>query len=127
MTFSRRLRLFMLGIGLGTLLSFAIFGKSCTNMAWAPEARVRLRMETTLVRATPDADAALKALQLDLATLRANMDSLDVDFSKSRRTGDSLYYEMTGQLNGRALALSIATLRDYVIDSTSTLLSVRAK
>jgi hypothetical protein len=124
MTFGRRLRLFMLGLGLGTLLSFMIFGRSCTNVAWAPDARVRLRMKTTLVRSTSRADAAMTALRIDLATLRASMDSLDVDFSRSRRTDDSLYYELSGPVNGRDVELSIATLRDYVIDSTSTLLMV---
>ena len=127
MTFSRRLRLFMLGLGLGTLVSFAIFGKSCTNTAWAPDARVRLRMKTTLIRATPDAQAALDAVGLDLAALRGGMDSLDVDFSRSRRTDDSLYYELSGPVHGRSLELHIAALRDYTIDSTSTLLGLRVR
>lgn len=125
MTFGRRLRLFMLGMGLGTIVSFAMFGKGCTNTAWAPDARVRLRMKTTLVRSTPGADAAMNALNIDLALLRASMDSLDVDFSNSRRTDDSLYYELSGPVQGRAIKMSIATLRDYAIDSTSTLLMVR--
>jgi hypothetical protein len=127
MTFGRRLRLFMLGLGLGTIVSFMIFGKSCTNMAWAPDARVRLRMKTTLVHATPRAQAALDELGIDLAALRAGMDSLDVDFSKSRRTDDSLYYQLTGPVKGHSVELSIATLRDYAIDSTSTLLMVSPK
>jgi hypothetical protein len=127
MTFGRRLRLFMLGLGLGSALSFMIFGKSCTNMAWAPEARVQLRMKSTLVHATPQAQAAMDALHIDLAALRASMDSMDVDFSKSRRTNDSLYYELSGRVNGRPVELSIAALRDYVVDSTSTLLMVRPK
>ena len=127
MTFGRRLRLFMLGLGLGTIVSFVLFGKSCTNTAWAPDARVRLRMKTTLLRSTPRADEAMRALNVDLATLRASMDSLDVDFSKSRRTSDSLYYELSGAVQGRLLELSIATLRDYAIDSTSTLLMVGPK
>lgn len=127
MTFGRRLRLFMLGLGLGTLASFAIFGRSCTNTAWAPDARVRLRMKTTLIRATPQAQQALDALNLDLRTLRTAMDSLDVDFSRSRRTDDSLFYELSGPVNGRAMQLRIAALRDYAIDSTSTLLMIGPK
>ena len=125
MTFTRRLRLFILGLGLGTLLSFAIFGKSCTNTAWAPDARVRLRMKSTLIRATPQAQEAMDAMKLDLAALRTGMDSLDVDFSHSRRTDDSLYYELNGPVKGRTVQLSIATLRDYEVDSASTLLMVR--
>lgn len=111
----------MLGLGLGTLLSFAIFGKSCTNTAWAPDARVRLRMKSTLVHASPSAQVAMDSLHIDLAALRAAMDSLDVDFSKSRRTEDSLYYELSGPVAGRSLQLSVAALRDYEVDSTATL------
>lgn len=114
----------MLGIGLGTIMSFMIFGKSCTNTAWAPEARVQLRMKTTLIRSTAQADSAMFMLGIDLADLRASMDSLEVDFGNSRRTADSLYYELAGPVKGRAVNLSIATLRDYDIDSTSTLLSL---
>lgn len=124
MTFARRLRLFMLGLGLGTVVSFIIFGKGCTNTAWAPEARVKLRMKSTLIRATPEAEDALKGLGLGLADLRAGMDGLDVDFGGSRRTDDSLYYTIGGSVKGRPVLLRIATLRDYMVDSTSTLLTI---
>ena len=127
MTFGRRLRLFMLGLGLGALVSFAIFGKGCTNTGWAPDARVRLRMRSTLVRATPSAQAALDTLRLDLAALRSAMDSFDVDFSNSRRTADSLYYELTGTMHGQPIVINVAALRDYEVDSTATLLMLRTK
>ncbi len=125
MTFSKRLRLFMLGLGLGTIVSFAMFGKGCTNTAWTPDGRVRLRMKSTLVRATPIAHQQLEALGLDLAALRANMDSCDVDFGDSRRTDDSLYYAISGTVKGKAVSFNVAALRDYVIDSTATLLEIR--
>ncbi len=118
------MRLFMLGLGLGTIVSFMIFGKSCTNTAWAPEARVKLRMKSTLTRATPAADAALRTMELELADLRAGMDSLEVDFGASRRTSDSLYYAIGGKLKGRSILLRVAALRDYTLDSTSTLLTI---
>ena len=124
MTFGRRLRLFMLGLGLVTIVSFMIFGKSCTNTAWAPEARVKLRMKSTLTRATPAADAALRTMELELADLRAGMDSLEVDFGASRRTSDSLYYAIGGKLKGRSILLRVVALRDYTLDSTSTLLTI---
>ncbi|MBL7986036.1 MAG: hypothetical protein JNM91_13610 [Flavobacteriales bacterium] len=127
MTFGKRLRLFMLGIGLGTILSFLFFGKGCTNMAWAPEGRVRLRMKSTLIHAAPAAQAQLTDLHLDLATLRAQMDSCDVDFSASRRTDDSLYYAMSGRVAGHEVAFDVAALRDYTIDSTATLLRIVAR
>jgi hypothetical protein len=127
MNFPRRLRLFMLGLGLGTIVSFAMFGKGCTNVGWAPDARVRLRMKSTLLKATPPAQAQLDALSLDLASLRAHMDSCDVDFSKSRRTDDSLYYALNGRVKGREVVFNVAALRDYVIDSTATLLDIAGR
>jgi hypothetical protein len=125
MTFSRRLKLFMLGLGLGTILSFVFFGKGCTNMAWAPEGRVRLRMKSTLTRATSTAQQQLHALSLDLASLRAQMDSCDVDFGASRRTDDSLYYAIHGRVSHKQVIFDVCALRDYTIDSTATLLSIR--
>lgn len=122
MTFTRRLNLFLFGIGLGTILSFVFFGKSCTNMEWAPDGRVRLRMKSTLVRATAPAQRQLDSMSVSLADLRSSMDSCDVDFGASARTDDSLYYTMTGHIGARRYTFRTAALRDYTIDSTATLL-----
>lgn len=124
MTFSRRLKLFMVGLGLGTILSFVFYGKGCTNMEWAPDGRVRLRMKSTLIHATPFAQAQLDSLRLSLPEMRAQMDSCDVDFSASANTDDSLYYVINGPISGQRVTFRVAALRDYVVDSTATLLSI---
>lgn len=123
-TFGKRLRLYMIGLGLGTLLSIAIFGKGCSNMEWAPAGRVRLRMHSTLVRSTPLAQQQLASLGITLEQVRASMDSAEVDFGASTRTDDSLYYHITSTLDGRKYELVTAALRDYTVDSTATLLRV---
>ncbi len=127
MEFKRRLQLYMIGLGGGILLSFGIFGKGCTNTAWMPEARVRLRMHNTLVHATSRAQQQLDAMNIGLADLCAAMDSASVNFKESRRTSDSLYYAMATTLDGRPLTFSVAALRDYMIDSTATLLEIAPK
>lgn len=125
-TFGKRLRLYMIGLGLGTVLSIAIFGKGCSNMEWAPAGRVRLRMHSTLVRSTATAQQELGALGITLEQVRASMDSAEVDFGASKRTDDSLYYHITSTLDGRKYRLIAAALRDYTVDSTATLLHVTA-
>lgn len=126
-TFGKRLRLYMIGLGLGTVLSIAIFGKGCSNMEWAPAGRVRLRMHSTLVRTTTTAQQQLGALGITLEQVRASMDSAEVDFAASKRTDDSLYYRITSTLDGRKYQLVAAALRDYTVDSTATLLTIAAR
>ncbi|MBS1548061.1 MAG: hypothetical protein JSU02_11940, partial [Bacteroidetes bacterium] len=90
MTFSRRLLLFGFGLGLGCLLAWAFYGKRLENTDWMPNHRVKLRLQSTLIKATPDAEAQLAPMNLSLADLRkAVLDSCDVDFSDSKRSKDS--------------------------------------
>lgn len=125
MDFKRRLNLYLFGLVLGGILSYLIYGKRLTNTAWMPEARVKLRLHSTLLRTTPAAQTQLDGLHLTLATLRASLDSASVSFAQSRRTKDSLYYAVSGPVDGRMIAYTVATLRDYMVDSTATLIAVR--
>lgn len=124
MDLKRRIKLFIIGLGLGSIAAYLIFGTRLTNGAWTPQERVKLRLKSTLVHATPEAQAMLAPLGLGLADLRANMDSCSVSFADSRRTEDSLFYAVSGPVKGRRFDLRVAALRDYTIDSTATLLSI---
>jgi hypothetical protein len=124
MDLKRRLKLFLLGLGLGSIAAYLIFGPRLTNGAWTPQERVKLRMRSTLVHAAPDAQRTLDSLGLDLAALRGAMDSCTVDFSESRRTDDSLFYAISGPVNGCALRFTVAALRNYEVDSTARLLDI---
>jgi hypothetical protein len=125
MTFKRRLTLFVFGIGLGSILAWAIFGRRLTNSDWLPNERVKLRLANTLTQATPKAQAMLAPLGLDLHDLRAGMDSCDVDFPDSKRSTDSLVYAVHGIVQGHAVSFMVATLRDFRTDSTATLMEIR--
>ncbi|MBS1570036.1 MAG: hypothetical protein JST45_11440 [Bacteroidetes bacterium] len=125
MTFSRRLFLFGIGLGLGCLLAWAFYGKRLENTDWMPNHRVKLRLQSTLIKATPDAEAQLAPMNLSLADLRqAVLDSCDVDFSDSKRSKDSLVYYVYGTVRGQQLHYMAATLRDFRTDSTATLTGI---
>lgn len=124
MDLKRRLKLFIIGLGLGSIAAYFIFGPRLTNGAWTPQERVKLRMKSTLVHATPAAAGMMRSLGLDLAALRAGMDSCSVDFGDSRRTDDSLFYAIDGPMKGGPVRMVVAALRNYEVDSTATLLSI---
>lgn len=124
MNFKQRLNRYFIGLGLGTLVSIAIFGKSCSNTAWAPGPRVKLRLKSTLVKAAPAAQHTLDEAGLTLADLRAGMDSMHVDFGHSRMTDDSLFYQLNGTVNGHGVAFVAVALRNYEKDSTATLINM---
>lgn len=125
MTFKRRLLLFSFGIGLGCLLAWGIYGNRLNNTDWMPNHRVKLRLKSTLIKATPEAQAMLAPLNLDLADLRTAMDSCDIDFSDSKRSKDSLVYFVHGTVRGQQVHYMASTMRDFRTDSTATLVSIQ--
>ena len=124
MTFTRRLTLFAFGTGLGCLLAWAIYGNRLENTDWMPNHRVKLRLKSTLINATPEAEAMLAPLNLDLADLRTAMDSCDIDFSDSKRSTDSLVYYVYGTVKGQQVHYMASTFRDFRTDSTATLTEI---
>lgn len=124
MDLSRRIKLYVFGVVVGGVLAWAFFGTRLTSTAWMPEDRVKLRLRSTLIKATPEAEAQLAPLQLDLSTLRTSLDSAQVDFKASARTDDSLYYVVHTTIDGRVYTYRCAALRDYVVDSTATLTAI---
>lgn len=117
--------LFGLGSVLGMLLAWAFFGDRLENTDWMPNHRVRLRLQSTLVHATPEAQDMLGTLQLELADLRGSvLDSCEVNFKKSQRSEDSLVYYVYGTVKGQTVHYRAATLRDFRTDSTATLVSI---
>lgn len=125
MTFKRRLMLFGFGLGLGCILAWAFYGKRLENTDWMPNHRVKMRLQSTLIKATPDAEAQLAPMNLSLAELRkAVLDSCDIDFSDSKRSKDSLVYYVYGNVKGQQVHYMAATLRDFRTDSSATLTGI---
>lgn len=124
MDLKRRIQLYLVGLIIGGGVAYFIYGDRLTNSAWTPEAKIKQRFRSTLLAATPQAEAQLAERALQLGDIRTSLDSSSVDFSASRRTDDSIYYAVEARVDGRDLSLVIVGLRDFDRDSTATLWSI---
>lgn len=127
MDLKRRLKLYLVGLLLGGVLSWLFFKQRLTNTAWMPEDRIKLRLKTTLLKAHPTAEARMAQWPTDLNAVRASIDSAEVLFKDTRRSGDSLYYSIQASVSGRKALLTVLALRDYRADSTATLWELKAR
>ena len=125
MDLQRRLTLYLFGLIIGGGAAYFFYGERLTSGAWMPEAKLKQRLRSTLVKATPSAQQELDARGLSLTDLRLRMDSARIDFGASARNDDSLIYSVATPLRGKELTLRIGTLRDFDRDSTATLLGIR--
>ncbi|MCB0791402.1 MAG: hypothetical protein H6595_08535 [Flavobacteriales bacterium] len=127
MTFQRRLQLYLFGLVLGGVLSYLIFGQRLFNAGWMPEDRIRLRLESTLVKGRPEALGRLRSWNADLGTLRGRMKSADVVLKRTERRGDSLFYHIDLDVNGHPATLEVLAFKNYDTDSTATLWELRER
>jgi hypothetical protein len=125
MDLQRRLTLYLLGLIIGGGMAYWIYGQRLTSGAWLPEAKLKQRLRSTLLKATPDAQQALDERGISLTDIRVRMDSASIDFGASERGKDSLVYAVTAPLNGSRINLRISGLRDFDRDSTATLIELR--
>lgn len=127
MDLKRRLQLYLVGLVIGGGAAYFIFGERLTNSAWTPEQKLKQRMRSTLINATPEAKARMDAWPADLALLRSSLDSANIDLGASRRTDDSIYYQVDTRVSGRAARMTIGVMRDFDKDSTATLIDLRTR
>lgn len=125
MDLQRRLTLYLLGLIIGGGLAYWFYGERLTTSAWLPEAKLKQRLRSTLVKTTPAAQRALAEQGVTLDALRIRMDSARIDLGASVRGADSIIYAVDAPYNGRRLQLRISALRDFDRDSTATLLELR--
>lgn len=125
MDLQRRLTLYLFGLLIGGGLAYWFYGQRLTTSAWLPDAKLKQRLRSTLVKTTPAAQRALAAEGVTLSDLRARMDSARIDLGASVRGADSIIYAVDAPFNGRRLQLRISALRDFDRDSTATLLELR--
>lgn len=125
MDLQRRLTLYLFGLIIGGAAAYWFYGERLTSGAWMPEAKLKQRLASTLLKAAPSAQAQLDARSITLEQIRQRMDSARIDFSASRRGPDSLIYAVSAPFNGRELQLRISAMRDFDRDSTATLLELR--
>lgn len=121
MSLQRRLTLYLFGLVIGGMMAYKFYGDRITNGKWLPENKVKQRLVSTLIKASPEAEQQLAQWSTDLTAVRLSLDSATLDLSASKRTPDSIYYSMRTTVAGRNTRLTIAVLRDFDIDTTATL------
>lgn len=124
MDFSRRLKLYLMGVLIGGVLAWLFYGQRLINGAWTPEARVKLRLYHTLSRATPDARQRLQDSGVTVEALRKAMNEPATDLTDIDRRGDSLLYTFEAVVNGGRMHFVVCALRDYRTDSMATVVRV---
>ncbi|HMC97888.1 MAG TPA: hypothetical protein VKG92_09550 [Flavobacteriales bacterium] len=125
MDLKRRLQLYLVGLIIGGVAAYFMLGDRLVNGAWTPEHKLKQRLRSTLIKASPSAAERIAAWPTDLAALRRSLDSASVDLGASRRTDDSIYYSIDTRIAGRAAHLTVGVLRDFDRDSTATLMDLR--
>lgn len=124
MNLSRRIVLFGMGLVIGGVSAYFIFGQRLMNAGWTPKERIKLRIAQTLTKATPAAAADLNAQRLTLETLRASVPQADVVLAETRRSGDSLFYQLQADAGSKPLLLTVQVFEDHRRDSTATLMRI---
>lgn len=82
MSFWRRFRLYMIGVGLGLIAVWVMFSQS-DRQSWTPEGRVLLYIDSSHQSYSERAICQMKCLQLDTAEVLNIQKLANVDFSES--------------------------------------------
>ena len=121
MDLKRRLQLYLVGLIIGGVVAYFFYGERLTNSAWTPQEKIKQRLRSTLIKASPEAQQELNARAIDLGQVRASLDRASVSLKETKRTEDTLYYAVDTELKEQAVRLTVVGLRDFDRDSTATL------
>lgn len=121
MDLKRRLQLYLVGLLIGGVAAYFFYGERLTNSAWTPQEKIKQRLRSTLIKASPEAEQELNARAIDLGHVRASLDRASVSLQETKRTEDTLYYAVDTELKEQAVRLTVVGLRDFDSDSTATL------
>lgn len=122
MKFGRRLRLFIFGILMGTVLVIFFFdGRSSALTDWLPNNRVLYRLQVSPSSISDKAMCQLECLEMDTSAVRVMKESGDVNFSKSVTDTTVLLYFIDYDFDA-----SDVQMQFEVRDSSNTLVDVKA-
>lgn len=124
MDLKRRLQLYLIGLIIGGVVAYFFYGERLTNSAWTPSEKIKQRLRSTLVKASPEAEQQLNARSLQLSDVRNSLKEANVELGNTKRSGDSLFYTVETKLHGREARLIVVGLRDFDRDSTATLIRI---
>jgi len=127
MDIKRRFALYGVGVLIGGAAAYFTFGNRLLNASWTPKERIKLRITQTLTKATPAAADALSAEGLTLEQLRSSVPQAEVILAETRRSGDSLFYQLRAQLSNKSLLLTVQVFEDHRKDSSATLMRMEQR
>ena len=124
MDLKRRIQLYLVGLIIGGVVAYFFYGQRLTNSAWMPSEKIKQRLQSTLVKASPEAEQQLTARALQLSDVRTSLDAASVKTGDTKHSGDSLFYTVETILQGKPSRLIVVGLRDFDRDSTATLMRI---
>jgi len=103
MNFNRRLRLFLLGVGIGSLVVWAALFRGRTFPAWTPEGRILEALQQSPVKISPSARCMLDCNSISDQDILSVLQTADVKFDESDIHGKPVpEYVLQGKgLNGK--------------------------
>ncbi len=110
MTLQRRIRLYIIGILLGTVTTVAIFGEKMSLFAsWFPQNRVKMSIyEGNWLNSDAEVNQLKTCLGIDTGDVRLQLvNELDVDFDKSSVTQSIKMYQLYHGENKKPLLVEI--------------------
>lgn len=110
-----------MGLLIGGAAAYAILGDRLVNGAWTPESKVKQRLRSTLLKASPEAQEELNARNLQLSDIRSAIPTADIDFGDTERGDDTIFYAVDVVIRETPTSMVIMALRDFDTDSTATL------
>ncbi len=82
MTFWKRLRTYLVGVGLGLVLVFIFFGDRDLT-SWTPSGRILITIDSSEQMISPMAICQLECLDIDKSKLPEILDLADINYSES--------------------------------------------
>ena len=120
MKFTKRLRLYLTGFFLGSLLVvFFFYDRLSVLTSWLPNNRVLFRIENTRSGTTDRAKCQMDCFLVDTAMINYALEEGDVQFSMSETHTDPKVYVIDTRYEDRLIRLSFETA-----DSTAILTNV---
>lgn len=90
MNFNRRLRLFLLGVGIGSLVVWAALFRGRTFPAWTPEGRILEALQQAPVKISSPARCMLDCNSISDQDILSVLQTADVNFDESDIRGKSV-------------------------------------
>jgi len=120
MKFTKRLRLYLTGFLMGSLLVVFFFNDRLSVLtSWLPNNRVLFQIENTLTGTTDRAKCQMDCFQVDTVMINYAFEEGDVQFGMSETHADPKVYVVDSRYRDRLIRLSFETA-----DSSATLTEV---